>query len=291
MQANRHRFPLTAFILVLGWLALSTWMSPQPSGIEELRAQEDAKAVTFETAPAVPPAAPEAYPLPDRLRHADLSGQTPEDAAAKSQGCLHCHTDAHDPHKQPGKPLTVQLGCVDCHGGDAATTQKSLAHVHPRYHDVWVNSGNPVRSYTVLNHERPEFVRFVNPGDLRIAHLSCGLSGCHPQETLAVRKSMMTHGCMLWGSALYNNGAVPFKWARYGESYSMHGAPQRLQTVPPPTPDETATKGVLPYLDPLPRFQVTQPGMCCGSLNGAAGFCRKSVSPKDWKSPAGRGSA
>jgi hypothetical protein len=40
----------------------------------------------------------------------------------------------------------------------------------------------------------------------------------------------------------------------------MHGAPQRLVTVPAPTPEETATKGVLPYLDPLPRFQVTQPG-------------------------------
>ena len=30
-------------------------------------------------------------------------------------------------------------------------------------------------------------------------------------EVLEVRKSMMTHGCMLWGAALYNNGSVPFK--------------------------------------------------------------------------------
>ena len=33
---------------------------------------------------------------------------------------------------------------------------------------------NPVRSYTLLNHESPEFIRFVNPGDLRVAHISCG---------------------------------------------------------------------------------------------------------------------
>jgi hypothetical protein len=65
---------------------------------------------------------------------------------------------------------------------------------------------------------------------------------------------------MLWGSALYNNGSVPNKWARYGESYSMNGAPQRLQTVPPPTDYEMRWKGVLPYLDPLPRFEITQPG-------------------------------
>ena len=112
----------------------------------------------------------------------------------------------------------------------------------------------------MLNHESPEFIRFVNPGDLRIAHISCGTSGCHDRSVLEVRKSMMTHGCMLWGAALYNNGASPSKWSLYGESYSMHGAPQRMQTVPPPTPHEIAFKGVLPYLDPLPRFQVTQPG-------------------------------
>ncbi len=38
------------------------------------------------------------------------------------------------------------------------------------------------------------------------------------------------------------------------------GAPQRLQTVPPPTADEIANQGLLPYLDPLPMFQITQPG-------------------------------
>jgi len=64
---------------------------------------------------------------------------------------------------------------------------------------------------------------------------------------------------MLWGAALYNNGAVPQKWARYGESYSMHGAPQRMQTVPTPTAEETARRGVVPFLDPLPRFEASQP--------------------------------
>ena len=115
-----------------------------------------------------------------------------------------------------------------------------------------------MRSYTLLNHESPEFIRFVNPGDLRVAEFTCGQ--CHEKEVLQVRKSMMTHGCMLWGSALYNNGAVPFKQPRFGESYSMHGTPQRMQNVPPPTPDEIAYKGMLPFLDPLPRFEVSQPG-------------------------------
>jgi hypothetical protein len=196
------------------------------------------------------------YPVPEELKGIDLPGQSPREALAKSQGCVQCHEGARDPHLSPA----LALGCTDCHGGNARGQTKEAAHVPPRLAGAWNSSANPVRSYTLLNHEDPEFVRFVNPGDLRIAHLSCGTSGCHPRETLEVRKSMMTHGCMLWGAALYNNGAVPNKWPRFGESYSMYGNPQRLQTVPPPSPEETARKGVLPFLDPLPQFQVTQPG-------------------------------
>ena len=153
---------------------------------------------------------------------------------------------------------TVHLGCVDCHGGNPNTVDKHKAHVQPRLGGVWRTAANPVRSYTALNHEYPEFVRFVNPGDLRVAHLSCGK--CHPNEVLQVKKSMMTHGCMLWGAALYNNGSIPNKVPRFGESYSPRGRPQRLQTVPPPHPWEVERKGILPFLDPLPRFEVSIPG-------------------------------
>ncbi len=31
---------------------------------------------------------------------------------------------------------------------------------------------------------------------------------------------MMTHGAMLWGAALYNNGSFHLKDPRFGESYS-----------------------------------------------------------------------
>jgi hypothetical protein len=190
------------------------------------------------------------------LHGVDLLRQTVEEAASKSAGCLTCHIGAQDPH---GK-ATVHLGCVDCHGGDPAALVKEKAHVLPRFPGAWKTSANPVRSYTLLNHECPQFVRFVNPGDLRAAPISCGTAGCHPREVLQNRKSMMTHGCMLWGAALYNNGAVPNKWSRFGESYSTDGVPQRLQTVPPPSEEELSTKGVLPFLDPLPRFEISQPG-------------------------------
>jgi hypothetical protein len=190
------------------------------------------------------------------LEGVELLKQSAEEAARKSAGCVRCHENTHDPHFKD----TVRLGCVDCHGGDPSATEKCDAHVLPRFPEAWPGSANPVRSYTLLNKERPEFVRFVNPGDLRVAHISCGTAGCHGPEVLRVHKSMMTHGCMLWGSALYNNGAVPTKAASYGESYAMNGANLRVQTVPPPGDVERLERGVVPFLDPLPRFEITQPG-------------------------------
>lgn len=194
------------------------------------------------------------YPIPEDLRHTNLIGQSASDAFAKSQSCITCHSDVGHMH-----PInSVQIGCTDCHGGDASCFDIKGSHIWPRYAPAFKDSANPVRSYTLLNHESPEFIRFMNPGDLRVAHVACGQ--CHANEVLQLRKSMMTHGCMLWGAALYNNGGTDEKNSRYGESYSMNGAPQILQTVPAPTPEETRNKGVLPFLQPLIPYQISQPG-------------------------------
>ena len=227
------------------------------------------------------------FPIPQQIRDDDLLAQTPKQAALKSRSCIECHKTVTDPHD---KADSISLGCTDCHGGNASESNKHFAHVQSRFPDVWRTSANPVRTATLLNHERPDFIRFVNPGDLRVAHLSCGR--CHGNETLQVKKSMMTHGCMLGGAALYNNGAIPFKWPRYGESYSMNGKPQRLQTVPPPTKEETEKKGVLPYLEPLPRFQITQPGNILRIFpNGEADLFSKRVFPSDLRSRVDRETA
>ncbi len=169
---------------------------------------------------------------------------------------------------------TLRLGCTDCHGGKAdagvasgvASTSpeyeqvKRQAHPQPREPKLADRSANPERMYTQWLKETPEYVRFVNPGDLRVAPETCGRAGCHPSEVRNVSTSMMTTGGMLWGAALYNNGAYPHKDTRFGESYSRDGAPQTIRTIPQPSAEETHSKGVLPEITPLERWEISQPG-------------------------------
>ena len=169
---------------------------------------------------------------------------------------------------------TVRLACIDCHGGDSTATLatgtdsktpeyeqiKNRAHVQPSDSTLAGRSGNPQRLYTKWLRESYEYVRFVNPGDLRVAAETCGTAGCHAPEVMKVKTSMMTHGAMLWGAALYNNGSFPLKNARFGESYSSYGVPQGIRTVPAPTSDEIRLKGILPELTPLERWEISQPG-------------------------------
>src|SRR5262245_2906412 len=194
--------------------------------------------------------------------------QSREKADQKSVGCISCHGETDN--KTMHKTKAVVLGCTDCHGGDATVKiqgspgsgpyddAKRKAHVQPANQGLWAGGANPERSYTALLKEELEYVRFVNPGDLRAAQLACG--ECHADEVRYVRKSLMTHGGFLYGAALYNNGVLPGKDTIVGEAYDPDGAPVQILTQPPPTADETTKKGVLPFLVPFPRWELGQPG-------------------------------
>ena len=198
--------------------------------------------------------------------------QSQEESERKSAGCVSCHSPTEAPTMHPNG--VVQLGCTDCHGGNAEVRgpaglhrgqpeyDKAMAasHPKPKVRSLWKSAANPVRATTDWLKEDQDYIQFVNPGDLRVAKQTCGRPVCHAQEVRAVRTSMMTHGAMLWGAALYNNGAFPFKNARFGESYSADGQAQSLHTWPPPSEELTKTKGVLADLVPLARWEVSQPG-------------------------------
>ena len=200
-------------------------------------------------------------------------GQSPADALAKSEGCVSCHTSTErtSMHASEG----VNLGCVDCHGGDHSVLKpvgaakasasyaqaRDKAHVLPRYPDAWnyPSSRNPEVSYTLLNRESPEFVRFNNPSDYRIVEESCG--ACHMPIIQAAKRSIMATGAMLLGGASYNNGILPFKNYILGEAYTRDGKPAAI--VGPPLPNAAEAQhrfGVLPVLLPLPAWETLRTG-------------------------------
>ena len=210
---------------------------------------------------------PQAPPAPQ--------SQSEAQAAAKSSGCISCHThsDAASMHVSPA----VRLGCTDCHGGNAAirgdatlaptapayVAAREAAHVLPRYPKGWnyPSSANPKRGYALLNKEAPEYIRFVNPGDYRVARSACG--ACHLPQIEAGERSLMATGAMLWGGAAYNNGIAPFKSYLFGEAYTANGQPAKLLSPgsPPGTLSEAQkARGALAALYPLPRWNVIPPG-------------------------------
>jgi hypothetical protein len=198
--------------------------------------------------------------------------QTEAEAATKSAGCRSCHTttDSLTMHTSPG----VTLGCTDCHGGNAAVFRAAVAlpgsseyrraldaaHVKPRYPEEWnyPSSVKPPRTYTLLNRESPEFIRFLNPSDYRVAREACG--ACHLRIIVSAERSLMATTAMFWAAGAYNNGILPLKHSSVGEAYTRDGQPAKLVTPVTPTPEMTRRHGILPELDPLPSWEVFPPG-------------------------------
>jgi hypothetical protein len=202
--------------------------------------------------------------------------QTWEQATPKSAGCVSCHTSSD--RKTMHASEAVVLGCTDCHGGNATVfapngetydandkqsprvwsagyhDKMEQAHVLPRFPDHWKTSANPERGYTWLLREAPEFVRFVNPGDLRVARDACG--ACHLPLVEANEKSLMSNAAMFWGAASYNNGILPFKHSILGEVYTKDGQPAGIDSGLKLDKNMEA-HGILPKISPLPSWETT----------------------------------
>jgi hypothetical protein len=212
-----------------------------------------------------------AAPAPRTQTQAEADAKS---GSARESGCLSCHvqTDAPTMHRSPA----VVLGCVDCHGGNprisgdsnlphdnpAYIAARDRAHVLPRYEGAWhfPSSANPARTYTLLNRESPEFIRFTNPSDYRVVRESCG--ACHIEVIEAAERSLMSSGAMLFGGAAYNNGILPFKNYITGEAYTRAGESATVSSPLGPgglTPQQRA-RGVLASLVPLPTWHVVPPG-------------------------------
>ena len=161
--------------------------------------------------------------------------------------------DAKDKEKEKEKEPAAEV----VEGGASSEERNegggNIGGFHGPHHE---SAANPRRAGSAWEMESPEFVRFVNPGDLRVAKYACGK--CHVGYAENSAHSMMAHGAMLWNAALYNNGASNQKVARYGEAYTYDGQPARLITKG--WKPEWEQRGVLEFLDPLLRYNISQPG-------------------------------
>ncbi|MDR3458542.1 MAG: hypothetical protein P4N60_13915 [Verrucomicrobiae bacterium] len=243
LQYSRpHRVPHTVALMFGVWCFFGAWSLVFGASVEIGSGPEISVPKTL------PPDTAHTLPKPNWI------DQSPADADKKSRGCLECHVGSESMHASPN----VVLGCTDCHGGNPAPGLKQTqAHVAPRNPVFWQSSANPNDSTVLLNHESAEFIQFVNPGDLRVVEKTC--APCHSEIVHNVSHSMMRHGAMLWGAALYNNGAFNQKNYRFGQAYGADGTALHLDSPVAVTPEMTDRWGILPFIDPLPRFEIIPP--------------------------------
>lgn len=184
-----------------------------------------------------------------------VTGKLQAQAANDSQSCMDCHQGTESMHGDGDKEIGVT--CVGCHGGNGNATRKEQAHVQPANSDLFTSSANPVESYAALNHESIAFIRFMNPGDFRVAEQTCGR--CHQQIYKKAISSLMAHSAMVPQAGLYNNGIHEGKIPVFGEAYMPDGTPAILYSQENPTSSQNADRvkksSLVTRLEPLPAFE------------------------------------
>ena len=117
----------------------------------------------------------------------------PTETAQPEAGCESCHVGI-----EPAHTAMPDVRCSYCHGGDAEASTQEAAHVSPP-EDYWEIRGSEgdapfgyIKDFTPdqLDQLTPEYLRFINPGDIRVADIGCGR--CHAEEVELVKNSVMT---------------------------------------------------------------------------------------------------
>ena len=119
---------------------------------------------------------------------------TKDSDSTEGEACLSCHDGI-----EPAHPVVE--ACTDCHGGDGTALTKEGAHVAvpDNWKSLYDGSGltQPAPDGFIknmppdmLDQLDPEYIRFINPGDLRAAGAACG--ECHGDIVDGVTSSVMT---------------------------------------------------------------------------------------------------
>jgi len=108
--------------------------------------------------------------------------------------CISCHVGIEQGHGDIGENQ-----CVVCHGGRSGSKKKDVAHV-PVPDNYWEVRGTGLppapEGYIkdmppdMLAQLDPLYLRFINPGDIRVVATTCGQ--CHPDQVATMPTSVMT---------------------------------------------------------------------------------------------------
>jgi hypothetical protein len=175
---------------------------------------------------------------------------TPFPAPTSQITCIDCH--------RPGgigiesAHPWAELSCVDCHGGTSPAQDIVTAHVAKP-----AGVFNPKQlAADQLDALPPDYLRFINPGDLRVASVSCGsgspnsmvgTAGCHQGVVEKVSRSLMSTFAGHYNVPRFLSG-LQDRNAYYGvrdivhEEYDPETAPEgtvsELHALRPPSADE-----------------------------------------------------
>ncbi len=115
----------------------------------------------------------------------------------KGDACQSCHVDIEPIHPESVAELTGQ--CVLCHGGDRDADTLEEAHVPVpadwaaiRGPDLPAAPDGFIKDFASdqLAQVDPAYLRFINPGDIRVVDETCGR--CHPDQSATLKNSIMT---------------------------------------------------------------------------------------------------
>jgi hypothetical protein len=176
----------------------------------------------------------------------------PTDLAGEDPGCVSCHDGIEPIHAEVAVAATE---CTLCHGGDGQATEQGQAHVAvPANWEAVRGSALPPAPVGFIKDMAPDqldqldpaYLKFVNPGDIRVATETCGQ--CHPDQARTMPYSVMSTNAGHYFPSLFLAGIQEDRLAHvgsYGASNpdcdpSQPGVVCEMTTIVPPSAEETA---------------------------------------------------
>lgn len=168
------------------------------------------------------------------------------------KSCVDCHAGIEAPHA----PYIAADQCTTCHGGDGSRRSKDKAHVPIPAN--WAEVRGPdmppaptgfIKDFAPdqLDALPLEYLRFINPTDVRVVAQTCG--GCHPAQAESMPRSVMATNAGHYMPTLYLAGLQEDRLARYGsfpasdpncDPDTYPGSVCEVETLTPPEGEELA---------------------------------------------------